>query len=99
MIDVITKSGTVYRLDLDDKWWFRFNSNVTRERLCVFKTGSPHVTDSGEYYIDWEDTTFPVFGDHMYVASRNLWYQTTPVVDIIQVDSWESPPFEASSFR
>ena len=93
MIDVITESGTVYRLDFRGKWWRRFDSDVRGDipREKLYRLQSSPVVSLGDTYLDWKDVSYPIIGEYMYLASRNLWYRTMPVVEIIPVDSWEAP--------
>lgn len=92
MIDVTTESGTVYRLDLRGKWWRRFGSDVhgeiPRERLYRFLS-VPARADIN--FTDLESSEYPVVGERMYLASLSRWCISTPVVEIIPVDSWEAP--------
>lgn len=89
IIDAVTESGSRYRIDLERQFWWKFNRDGLRtdtERLWSLKVGTVLSTpwDSPS---EWEDAEAPVVGKHLFVTSRDRWYVSTPILEIIEVPS------------
>lgn len=100
IIDAISVSGTVYRLNLTKRLWTRFPHENSRsldlvggmtEKIWSLKVGTalqwPHLAPE-----PWEDADEPVIGKHLYLSSKDVWYVSKPIVEIKEVPEWTSPP-------
>lgn len=97
IIDAITESGTVYRIDLEDGFWIRFphaNSHTAYlgsqvERVYELKVGDS-LTLPWENKTGWMDADTPEVGKHLYIAGKGLWFVSKRVVKIVEVDDFKS---------
>lgn len=92
IIDAVSESGRVYRIDLDDSFWTRSTNGGGWEstgRIWQLKTGTvlawPHNAPDA-----WEDAVIPEIGKHLYIAAKDWWYVSRKIVKIVEVE-WRDP--------
>ncbi len=92
IIDVTTRSGRHYRIDLDARLWRRISRTggpEFTESLWRLKVGSvlnwPHLVPEA-----WRDAKVPEVGKYMYISGKDVWYVSTEVVSITPA-TWEAP--------
>lgn len=84
-----TETGRVYVVDMEAGFWSRLSKTTgeaeAMERLWVLQAGKkteyPNQNPS-----NWEDRA-PKVGEVLHVASRDVWFVSTPVVKIEKVIS------------
>lgn len=83
MFEVITESGTVYRIDPVNGFWKRGDGPY--ERLKDLRIGAVkcHPTDDPKA---WFHVSAPEVGKYMFVASRDSWWVTTKVVSVTEIE-------------
>jgi hypothetical protein len=94
IIDAITYSGRVYRIDIEQGRWSRFPKTGERHEVTVRLWGLKVGTTLDFPWNapdEWEDATAPVVDKHLFITSRDIWFVSTKVKAIIPVESWESP--------
>lgn len=106
-LDVITETGTIYRLDVNDdgriSFWARFalrngvhSRDVYTEKSWGSKVGTS-LSSPWNKPEDWEDSNLPVIGKHFYITSRDIWFVSTPVSAIVEVEGWNTDEFPLST--
>lgn len=94
--DVITRTGAIYRLDLERGLWskYRFwNSDdyafleVAPMKIWDMQVGTKlcHPWDGPEF---WETAEMPVIGKHLHLFHREVWFTSTEVTHIVEVSSF-----------
>lgn len=91
IVDAVTESGRVYRIDIDSGLWTRMTRDGhrdTTERVWGLKVGTLLRTpwDSPE---TWEDATLPEVGKNLFLTSRDVWYVSTKIVAVNEVPTWD----------
>jgi hypothetical protein len=94
MLEVTTESGRVYRIDLDESFWFR-SPHFVPHRIWGLKAGTEKVWPHEKPEV-WEDR-MPVVGEHLYVASRDEWWVSNRIVSIEPCEYPERPSRNADS--
>jgi hypothetical protein len=92
IIDALTESGSRYRIQLERGLWMKISHDGYRsgaERAWSMKVGTS-LTRPWQHPEDWEDATKPVVGKHLYLASKDVWYVSTPIQKITEVSSWDA---------
>ena len=92
-VDVETKSGTVYRLDLESGWWMRserqsFSLDVeaTRNPIYTFredehqKVFTRFERPHEEHFL--REVEVPVVGERFIIDNHNVWYISSEVVSV-----------------
>lgn len=96
ILDAITESGAAYRIDVGRGLWVRtkdgqpqcsvqriWELKVSNVRLTVGNLAWPKDGDGM-----WEDAPVPMVGKNLYLAGHDCWFITTPVVEVIERESW-----------
>lgn len=94
VIDAVTSTGAVYRIDREDGFWIKHrngHSESMTNRIWSLKIS----TDAMEYLVWpqnepdwWEDADLPVVGRHLYIAGKDEWFATTKIVEIKENVEW-----------
>lgn len=107
VIDVITATNSVYRIDLDGNSCQKFVQG--RSTSEVNQLHGMQIADPAQYRAvmvkPWEDKTgnvwveadYPKIGNHLYLNSRTCGFITTPVARIVEVDNLAAPLTEVES--
>lgn len=98
IVDAITESGTVYRIDKNNSFWIRFPHAASHtyalgfltERIWALKVGTK-LNLPWENEVDWQDADAPEVGKHLYIAGKETWFVSKKVVKIVEVDDWKAP--------
>lgn len=91
IIDYVTTSGAVYRTD--GSFMKKFSSDrdgslsMPKESLWGLM-GVPQDYVGNIHKAPEKDVEV---GDHLYVRTRNYWWLSTPIVEITEVEAWDSP--------
>lgn len=80
------KNGRIVGGYYDSIWSMKYSTLVAGEEGFNLPWHSPEV---------WKDG-LPVVGKHFYVATRNEWWVTTPIVSVEEVDESEIDRFRRS---
>lgn len=89
VLDVVTESGSVYRIDLERRFWIKFSRHGYTEpieRITDLQVGDELVTLWSKPEA-WKSAHLPVLGKHMYIASRDVWWVSLPVVRLVETTS------------
>ena len=92
IIDAVTETGSRYRIDFERGLWFKIRRDGARqgsERLWSLQVGT-ELKWPWDAPDSWEDATLPEVGKHLYIAGKELWYASTPIVEIREV-TWGQP--------
>lgn len=91
MLEVTTESGRKYLIDVEDGFWRRLPKTPGGypggwERIWSLQKGThfAHPFDSPKG--TWEDG-MPEVGKYMHVGSRDVWWTSTKVASIKEVDN------------
>lgn len=90
IIDAITSTGSRYRIDLDRKFWSKIDKYGNRhqtESIWELKIGT-ELKWPWDAPDSWEFATQPEIGKHLFLASKDVWWASTPIVEILEVDDW-----------
>lgn len=95
MLDAITESGTVYRIDQEAGFWIRFPKGVptlssTTERIWTLKAGTD-LCFPWQNEAAWDEADTPEVGKHLFISSRDVWYTSQKVVKVVEIDDWRAP--------
>lgn len=93
--DVITRTGAIYRIDLEKGFWSKHRyygevcySEISMEKIWSMMVGTtlqhPHNDPD-----NWEYATFPVVGKHLHLSAKRIWYTSTEVQHIVEVEHWD----------
>ena len=96
ILDAITESGAIYRIDTEDRFWLKMRNgrmvDVTQTiwqlKVSKEKIEKENLTWPYENEDLWEPTELPVVGRNLYIAGRDSWYVSTPVVEVVERESW-----------
>ena len=83
MLEVTTETGSVYRIDLINRFWRKNDGPF--ERLSALQVGTTKCWPD-EDPESWSTARKPEVGKHMYIASRDSWWVTTKIVSIEELD-------------
>lgn len=84
MLKFTTETGRVYYIDLEGGFWFR-SPYFSTQRLWDIRAGSEKVWPWDKPEV-WEDRV-PEVGEHLYIASREVWFVSTLIVSIEEVEN------------
>ena len=86
MFRVTTLSGSVYEIDVTGAFFRKLGPYAQDgwQRLWVFRSApadglKPHLDR------EWRDVVEPVVGEHLFLASRDLWWSSTLVTKVERV--------------
>lgn len=86
MFRVTTLSGSVYEIDVDGSFFRKLGPYAQDgwQRLWTFQSApadglKPHLDR------EWRDVVEPIVGEHMFLASLDLWWSSTPVTKVERV--------------
>ena len=91
MLEVKTVSGRTYHVDVENQFWKRLPKTEGGyvggwERIWTLQHGKhfdfPYNSPEGA----WTDG-LPVVGEFMYIASRDVWWVSTEVASITEIES------------
>lgn len=85
-LELTTKSGRVYRLDLEGGFWAR-SPHFHPQRIWALKAGKELRVPDERNKDQWRDDV-PHIGEHLYIASSGEWYVSTAIVKIEEKDGW-----------
>lgn len=96
ILDAITETGATYRIDTEDRFWLKMRNGRTVDvtqtiwqlKVSKEKIEKENLTWPYENEDLWESAELPVVGRNLYIAGRDSWYVSTPVVEIIERESW-----------
>lgn len=102
--DVITRTGAIYRIDLEDGFWskhryFEYADNqliasaeIHMEKIWSMMVGTTltHPWNDPE---NWYSTRIPEVGKHLHLGAKNIWYTSTEVTHVVEVDGWDPVEF------
>lgn len=96
IIDAITETGATYRIDTEDRFWLKMRNGRTVDvtqtiwqlKVSKEKLEKENLTWPWENEDLWEPATIPVVGRNLYIAGRDSWYVSTPVVEVVERESW-----------
>lgn len=80
--EVKTKSGSEYEIDIEQGFWSRNGEQIeriTRFRLALHPKILPWFD---EEHTSWFDSTVPIVGHKMYLASTDTWAISSVVVSV-----------------
>lgn len=90
IIDAVTESGRVYRIDFEAGLWSRISREgywTSTSSIWSLKTGTDICWpwDSPEL---WEDASAPEIGKNLFISGKDVWYVSTPIAEILEVPYW-----------
>ena len=83
MLEVTTETGSVYRIDLINRFW-RKNKRPF-ERLFSLQVGTVQCWPD-EDPESWSTAREPEVGKHMFISSRESCWVSSKVVTIVELD-------------
>lgn len=83
MLEVITEAGSVYRIDLINRFWRKNDGPF--ERLSDLQVGTA-LCWPVEDPESWSDAKMPEVGKHMYIASKDSRWVSTKIVSIEELN-------------
>ena len=89
VLDAVTASGSVYRLDLERGFWIKHSRHGYTEpieRIIDLKIGDELVTPWIKPEA-WQDAELPVLGKHLYLSSRDVWWVSLVIVRLVETTS------------
>lgn len=101
--DVITRTGAIYRIDLGDGFWSKhryredavgkyYYTEIHMEKIWQMKVGTT-LTFPWDDPENWYDAQMPEVGKHLYLSAKDIWYTSTEVQHIVEVEGWDSEEF------
>jgi hypothetical protein len=88
---VVTNSGSVYLIDEEHRSWRKNNEPIERIWWC-----KAFVIDNAPNAKTWADISeaaedrFPEVGEHLYIGARDVWYLSTPIISVEEIEDVES---------
>lgn len=97
--DVVTSSGSLYRIDVEKRFWSKhrpiptgFYTELHQEPLLSLMVGTKMSWPWNDP-TSWEKADMPEVGKHLYIASTQVWFASTPIKHIIPVEGWDIKKF------
>ena len=88
MYKITTSTGSVYQVDTDQGLWKK--NDDPWERIWALNAVSPDLFGKGltrdEILEQSTQDTIPQPGEHLYVASRDVWWMSTSVTSVEEID-------------
>lgn len=91
IIDAVTETGARYRIDFDRQLWTKIDRHGYRnesERIWRLEVGTelvwPWQAEDGV----WQKADRPVIGKHLFISAKDVWYVSTPITEIREVEDW-----------
>lgn len=103
IVDATTMSGAVYRIDREEGFWMKWSRQndtdlnkvfvcaIPTEKIWSLKVGDHLAQSPWERPDLWVDSDLPVFDKHLFISAKNYWVLSTPIVNVSEVKSWDSP--------
>lgn len=88
--EVETRTGAKYLIDTENGFWQkidRLGTPLGTERLWALMVGDTMLPpwESAEA---WESANVPEVGKHLYIQSKSLWYISTEVTSVTEIEPW-----------
>lgn len=91
-IEAVTESGSRYRIDVEDSFWIKICKHGLPEpveRIWSLKVGTKLVQPwNGPEF--WEDASTPEVGKHLYISGKDVWYVSTLIVEVREIEELTS---------
>lgn len=87
--EAISESGAKYIIDLEIGLWIKITRDGyinPSERIWSLQVGT-ELTTPWKDPDNWQKADLPEVGKHLYLAAKDVWYVSTKIVEVREVDT------------
>lgn len=90
ILEAVSATGARYQIDLEQSFWRKIDRNGNSygtERLWDLQVGDSLAFPWNDPDA-WKKSTTPQVDKHLFVSGRDIWWVSTTIIEINEIESW-----------